>query len=196
MVKNRFCGSKHKKQKHIIEERNIQYALPGQDYALVISVSGGMRFKLLCNDGIERLGILRGKHRKRMWVNIDDIVLYEPWEFQSDKCSIILKYSDQHRDKLISNKEINNHILLRTNENEAMYSNDIINCPFIFDKNADNSETDSDLNSESSSDSEGDDPSNESINKNKYKNNKFKNNRSSINILNDNLDDNININDI
>ena len=156
MVKNRIGGSKHKKQKNIVENRNIEYALPGQDYALVLSTCGNMRFKLLCNDGVERLGILRGKHKKRMWVNINDIVLYENWEFQNEKCSILLKYNDNHKEKLISNKEINVHILNKVQDKNIYNYDNTVECPFIFDNSIPDNESDTGSDSDSDSSTSSD----------------------------------------
>ena len=43
-------------------------------------------------DGMTRMGILRGSMRKRVWVNRLDLLLVEPWEFETGKCSILHKY--------------------------------------------------------------------------------------------------------
>ena len=39
--------------------------------------------------------------KKRVWVNRLDLVLIEPWEFQSGKCSILHKYEDNEKSKLL-----------------------------------------------------------------------------------------------
>ena len=70
-----------------------------QDYGKIEKILGNGRFNLLCNDKITRLGIIRGKMRKRNWVNMGSIVLYSIREYEKDKVRnkkiliLILNYS-------------------------------------------------------------------------------------------------------
>lgn len=68
-----------------------------QEYAQVIAPKGNGRFELLCCDGgKERLGVVCGQMRKRVWINRSDLVLISKWEGMTndDKCSIVHKYSE------------------------------------------------------------------------------------------------------
>ena len=49
---------------------------------------------MLCNDKITRLGLIRGKMRKRNWVNMGSIVLYSTRDYEKDKVDIIHVYSN------------------------------------------------------------------------------------------------------
>merc|ERR1712183_898475 len=47
----------------------------------------------MCFDGVKRLRHIRGKLRKKVWINQTDIVLVGLREFQDAKADVILKYS-------------------------------------------------------------------------------------------------------
>ena len=46
-----------------------------------------------CFDGVKRLGLIRGKLRKKIWINNGDIILVSLREYQDEKGDVILKYS-------------------------------------------------------------------------------------------------------
>ena len=46
-----------------------------------------------CFDGVKRLGLIRGKLRKKIWINHGDIILISLREYQDEKGDVILKYS-------------------------------------------------------------------------------------------------------
>merc|ERR1712169_163223 len=47
----------------------------------------------MCFDGEKRLAHIRGKMRKKVWINQGDIVLLSLRDFQDDKADVIQKYS-------------------------------------------------------------------------------------------------------
>lgn len=131
MPKNVKGGSKHKKMKNnsnsdeITQSDLILKSGKEQDYGKVEKILGNGRFSLLCNDKITRLGIIRGKMRKRNWVNMGSIVLYSIREYEKDKVDIIHVYSNtvlkmlEHKMKLnfnISNDDDNDDDIFTTNE--------------------------------------------------------------------------------
>lgn len=51
-----------------------------------------------CFDGQQRLAHIRGKLRKKVWINQGDIILLSIRDFQDEKGDVILKYnSDEAR---------------------------------------------------------------------------------------------------
>ena len=103
---NQKGGKKFKRgKKNISFERELITKEGSQEYAKVLQVNGNGRFNVFCFDGKNRLGIVAGKLRKKVWINGDDIVLTEPWEFQDEKCSIIHKYDEDEVKKLKTMKE-------------------------------------------------------------------------------------------
>ena len=105
MPKNKIGGNKHKKGKNSIQSTHLRLKEENEEYAKVISALGNCRFKIQCSDGIERIGTVRGNMRKKKYVNQDNIVLIERWdELQSNKCSIIHVYKEEHVKKLKKNE--------------------------------------------------------------------------------------------
>ena len=97
MPKNTKGGSKHKKQKNVNINNDENYILKDsdeQDYGKVIKLLGNCRVRLLCNDKIERIGLIRGSMKKKQWVNLDNIVLYSKREYENDKVDIIFVYNN------------------------------------------------------------------------------------------------------
>ena len=129
MPKNVKGGNKHKKQKNKgpgdLEQTYILKDSEDQDYGKVIKLLGNCRVRLLCNDNIERLGIIRGNMKNRKWINQDNIVLYTKREYETDKVDIIHVYSNtvlkmlEPKMKLnfnISNDDDNDDDIFTTND--------------------------------------------------------------------------------
>lgn len=102
MPKNKFGGNKAKKGKNYVPEKIFIFKEDGQEYANVLKVLGGCRFELQCSDGVVRMGHVRGKMRKRNWVNVNDTVLVGLRDYQDDKCDIIHKYDSDEVKRLNS----------------------------------------------------------------------------------------------
>jgi len=102
MPKNKIGGKKHKGKKNTIKESK-ELIVPEENELIgqVSKVKGNGRFDIRCIDGTEKSGILRGTMRKKVWVNRLDLVLVEPWDFQTEKCSILHKYQDNEMNKLL-----------------------------------------------------------------------------------------------
>ena len=90
-------GKKFKRGKKTIHETKLIYKDPKEDqeYGKIIKALGNGRFEVECFDGKNRVGIIAGNMRKRVWINKDDIILFSKWDFSTDdeKCSIIHKYN-------------------------------------------------------------------------------------------------------
>jgi translation initiation factor 1A len=65
----------------------------GQEYAQVVKMLGNGRCECFCFDGVTRLGHIRGKMRKKVWITAGDIVLVAKRDFQDEKVDIVHKYS-------------------------------------------------------------------------------------------------------
>ena len=55
---------------------------------------GNGRLEALCFDGEKRLAHIRGKLRKKVWINQGDIILLSLRDYQDEKGDVILKYSE------------------------------------------------------------------------------------------------------
>jgi translation initiation factor 1A len=67
---------------------------------------GDGRVALHCFDNVARTGLIRGTMRRRVWINIGDIVLIGLREFQPDKADIIHKYNTDEARSLQSYGEL------------------------------------------------------------------------------------------
>lgn len=54
---------------------------------------GNGRLEALCFDGTKRLAHIRGKLRKKVWINQGDIILLSLRDYQDEKGDVILKYN-------------------------------------------------------------------------------------------------------
>ena len=64
-----------------------------EEYAQVVKMLGNGRLEALCFDGEKRLAHIRGKLRKKVWINQGDIILLSLRDYQDEKGDVILKYS-------------------------------------------------------------------------------------------------------
>ena len=109
MGKNTQGGKKAKRRKNATEEtdpvKTIIYSDGEfQKYAIITKVEGGGRFRGYCEDGTERLLILRGSMRKRKChrPELNDYVLVALRDYQDEKADIIHKYSESEKPLLYS----------------------------------------------------------------------------------------------
>jgi translation initiation factor 1A len=54
---------------------------------------GANHIRVRCYDGTTRVGRIKGKIKKRVWIREGDILIVTPWDFQADKCDIIYRYT-------------------------------------------------------------------------------------------------------
>ncbi len=123
MPKTNIKGGKKKKRgkNGLVENLKMIFIEEDQLYGQVIKILGNNRFHIKCfntgdNENSEKLCILRGKMRKRVWINLNDIVIISLREFENNKADIVHKYTTDEANelkklKLIPNIEIINGIV-------------------------------------------------------------------------------------
>ena len=82
------------------------------------------------------LGVIRGKMRKRVWINPGDIILVSIRGFQDNKVDVIAKYSDDEVRKLIKQKEVTRKFTLNLDDDDESNKNTI----FLENSNSDSDE--------------------------------------------------------
>ena len=94
MPKNKGKGGKNRRRgkNEGDEKRELVFKEDGQEYAQVLRMLGNGRLEAQCIDGVKRLCHIRGKMRKKVWVNNGDIILLGLRDFQDEKADVILKY--------------------------------------------------------------------------------------------------------
>eukprot|EP00275_Glaucocystis_incrassata_P001163 EC122040.1.p1 GENE.EC122040.1~~EC122040.1.p1 ORF type:complete len:139 (+),score=28.33 EC122040.1:178-594(+) len=95
MPKNKGKGGKNRRRgkNENEEKRELVFKEDGQEYAQVVRMLGNGRLEAMCFDGTKRLCHIRGKLRKKVWVNQGDIVLLGLRDYQDEKADVILKYT-------------------------------------------------------------------------------------------------------
>ncbi|EEA05384.1 putative translation initiation factor eIF-1A [Cryptosporidium serpentis] len=109
MPKNKGKGGKNRRRGKNDSEgdkRELVFKEEGQEYGQVQRMLGNGRLDAYCFDGQKRLCHIRGKMRKKVWVNPGDIVLVSLRDFQDSKGDIILKYTPDEARALKSKGEI------------------------------------------------------------------------------------------
>jgi len=79
---------------------------------------GNGRLNAMCMDGTQRMCHIRGKMRKRVWINVGDIILLGLRDFQDEKADVILKYMADEARALKSYGELPDH--WRVNDADAL----------------------------------------------------------------------------
>ncbi|GBF98839.1 hypothetical protein Rsub_11604 [Raphidocelis subcapitata] len=120
MPKNKGKGGKNRRRgkNENEEKRELIFKEDGQEYAQVLRMLGNGRLEAQCIDGIKRMCHIRGKMRKKVWVNAGDIVLVGLREYQDAKADVILKYMADEARSLKQYGELPEHI--RVNDTDAM----------------------------------------------------------------------------
>ncbi|KAJ4461880.1 putative Eukaryotic translation initiation factor 1A; X-chromosomal [Paratrimastix pyriformis] len=109
MPKNKGKGGKNRrkgKNENELEKRELIFKEEGQVYAQVLKMLGNGRLEAHCFDGHNRQCHIRGKLRKKVWVNTGDIILVGLRDYQDDKADVILKYTSDEARKLKEYHEI------------------------------------------------------------------------------------------
>ncbi|MFW9781915.1 MAG: translation initiation factor eIF-1A [Candidatus Heimdallarchaeota archaeon] len=71
----------------------------GEIFGIVVDILGGDRMRVFCEDGKHRIGRIRGKIKKRVWIRRGDLVIVNPWEWETEtkdglgKCEITWRYT-------------------------------------------------------------------------------------------------------
>lgn len=113
MPKNKGKGGKNRrrgKNENEQAKRELDLKEDGQEYAQVTKILGNGRVKAWCFDGQERLAVIRGKMRKKIWINTNDIVLIGLRDFQDGKADVIQKYNPDEARRLKAQGHIPDNI--------------------------------------------------------------------------------------
>jgi len=96
-----------KKKTGPAEPAVIRVKLPNRDkremFAVADLMLGANHIRVRCMDGVTRVGRIKGKIKKRVWIREGDTLIVVPWEFQDDKCDIIFRYVKPQVEWLVRN---------------------------------------------------------------------------------------------
>jgi translation initiation factor 1A len=121
-IRNKKKHSKFNRDKDMNYQINTDY----EDYAYVIKLLGNCRARVLCNNGTEAIGVIRGALRrfnKRVLIENGDIIVISKRDFQDNKVDIVHKFNLDQCQSLIKNKAISD-VLINCYYNKNSYSHD------------------------------------------------------------------------
>ena len=89
-------------------EEIVRVKLPNKRNREIFAVAdlmmGANHIRVRCYDGVTRMGRIKGKIKKRVWIREGDILIVTPWSFQDEKCDIIYRYMPPQVDWLRRNR--------------------------------------------------------------------------------------------
>lgn len=97
---------RNKRRQKTPRTRELIFADDGQLYAKVLKMLGNGRCALKCSNGLEVLGVIRGKMKFRTWVHLDDLVLVSGRDFQDGKVDILHVYPPEHARIIMDQEEL------------------------------------------------------------------------------------------
>ena len=74
-----------------------------EQFGLAELMMGANHIRVRGIDGVERMGRIKGKIKKRAWIREGDILIIVPWSFQDSKCDILYRYLPPQADWLRKN---------------------------------------------------------------------------------------------
>ncbi|KAJ2902411.1 eukaryotic translation initiation factor 1a [Zalerion maritima] len=141
MPKNKGKGGKNRrrgKNENDNEKRELTFKEEGQEYAQVVKMLGNGRLEAQCFDGTKRLAHIRGKLRKKVWINQGDIILLSLRDYQDEKGDVILKYTADEARSLKSFGELPESA--KINETDTYGADGDDDCNFEFGEAVESSE--------------------------------------------------------
>ena len=85
------------------------------EYSLVEKILGNGRITCYCFDGKIRIGRIRGKLIRRMFISVGDLILVCPHDYEGDKCDVLMKYESEEVRQLKNTNEIPESIKVSDN---------------------------------------------------------------------------------
>lgn len=77
-----------------IEVSRIRTPRQGECLGIVEVMLGADRIRVKCDDGKTRICRIPGRLRKRVWIKVNDLVLIQPWNVQSnERADVIFRYT-------------------------------------------------------------------------------------------------------
>lgn len=133
MPKNKGKGGKNRRRGKgdgDLTKRELVFKEDGMEYAQITKVLGSGYFDASCFDGKKRMCHVRGSMRKKVWINLGDIVLLSLREYEDAKADIVLKYTADEAKSLKAYGELPE----KTKVNEVdLMNEDEEECEFEFE---------------------------------------------------------------
>jgi len=145
MPKNKGKGGKNRrrgKNENDDVKRELIIKEEGQSYAQVTRILGNGYIEAFCFDsagGKKRLCHIRGKLRKKQWINQGDVILVGLRDYQDDKADVIMRYLADEARELKRMQQIPDNINIAETTNNTEGLDEI-----VFDERYNDAESDDD----------------------------------------------------
>ncbi|CCE81961.1 Piso0_002646 [Millerozyma farinosa CBS 7064] len=126
------------------QKRELIYKEEGQEYAQITKMLGNGRIEVSCFDGIKRMGHIRGKLRKKVWMGQGDIILVSLRDFQDDQCDVVHKYNSDEARTLKNVGELPDNAKINETDTFGADEDDDVNFEFGNDDEEEDDELDID----------------------------------------------------
>jgi len=136
MYQTSIRNKKKKSQFNKVSNNNYNINSEYEVYAYVIKLLGNCRVLVLCDNGNEAIGVIRGSMRrfnKRVLIEAGDIIAVSIRDYQTGKVDIVHKYNSEQCKILINNKEISDTLINAYNRVNIYTSKSINDANIIFD---------------------------------------------------------------
>ena len=136
MYQTSIRNKKKKSQFNKVSNNNYDIDSEYEVYAYVIKLLGNCRVLVLCDNGTEAVGVIRGSMRrfnKRILIESGDIIAVSMRDYQTGKVDIVHKYNAEQCKNLIINKEISDTLINAYNRVNIFTSNNVNDANIIFD---------------------------------------------------------------
>lgn len=136
MYQTSIRNKKKLSQFNKVANNNYNIDLQHEVYAYVIKLLGNCRVLVLCDNGTEAIGVIRGSMRrfnKRVLIETGDILAVSMRDFQDNKVDIVHKYNAEQCKILINNKEISDTLINAYNKISNATLNNANEANIIFD---------------------------------------------------------------
>ena len=93
-------GRRSSSEQPVITRVKLPNKRLGEIFARVVDIYGNDRMQVFCEDGKYRVGRIRGKIKKRVWIRRGDLIIVNPWEWETEtkdslgKCEITWRYTN------------------------------------------------------------------------------------------------------
>lgn len=101
------------------------------EYAQVVKMLGNGRLEAMCFDGEKRLAHIRGKLRKKVWINQGDIILLSLRDYQDEKGDVILKYTADEARNLKAYGELPENAKINETDTYGTLTLQPVRCPAL-----------------------------------------------------------------
>ncbi|MBS3761274.1 translation initiation factor eIF-1A [Halodesulfurarchaeum sp.] len=82
------------------EQKDLRMPSESEQFGVVTQHLGGNHVRVRCADGETRLGRIPGRMKYRTWIEKDDVVLIDPWDWQDEKGDIEWRYESADAEQL------------------------------------------------------------------------------------------------